>query len=292
MGTGKLTTHLTPRVRWHQANAHGRRQGNKWVKTITADGTEEFKIICQPEYDNPRPKSTIEPNYKAYDILPIPCRKKGTFQFDLEIDTNTDQLKLTIKHRGVSKLGKTERSTELGNVEFDLWVPPGSRCLQIWDCVEDIESKVTVAFAGQQDAEDPNDSEGDEAEEMDIGSGPQKKSTQRARNLRSSLRGPASRIQQAAADVDMDDAVPKEEDQDRGGNPSSAVPLLQTQAGAPQGSGEDVEMGGTEGEEEAADSITVAPMPEEPSQPAQSGGQAAPRGRRRGSRISRGIFAL
>ncbi|KAI7782606.1 hypothetical protein LA080_013094 [Diaporthe eres] len=277
---------------WHYRASMLWARGNKWAKTITTDGTEEFKIICQPEYDNPRPKSTIEPNYKSYDLLPIPCREKGTLQFDLEIDTNTDQLKLTIKHRGLSRLGKTGRLTELGKVEFDLWVPPGSRCLQIWDCVEDIESKVTTAFAGQQDAEDPNDSEDDEAEEMDIDSGPQKKSTQRARNLRSSLRGPASRTQQAAADVDMDAVAPKEEDQDRGGNPSSAVPLLQARAGTPQGSGEDVEMGGMEGEEEAADSITVAPMPEEPSQPAQSVGQAAPRGRRRGSRISRGIFAL
>ncbi|KAK7697196.1 hypothetical protein SLS64_013801 [Diaporthe eres] len=281
---------------WHYRASMLWARGHKWAKTITTDGTEEFKIICQPEYDNPRPKSTIEPNYKSYDLLPIPCRKKGTLQFDLEIDTDTDQLKLTIKHRGLSKLGETGRSTELGKVEFDLWVPPGSRCLQIWDCVEDIESKVTTTFAGQQDAEDTDDSEGDEAEEMDIDSGPQKKSAQSARNLRSSLRsslrGPASRVQQAAADLDMDAVAPKEEDQDLGGNPSSAAPLLQAQAGEPQGSADDVEMGGMEDGEEAADSITVAPMPEEPPQPSRAGGQAAQRRSRRGSRVSRGIFAL
>ncbi|KAG6354006.1 hypothetical protein INS49_004977 [Diaporthe citri] len=277
---------------WHYRASMLWARGNKWAKTITTDGTEKFKVICQPEYDSPRAKSTIEPNYKAYDLLPIPCRTKGILQFDFEIDTDTDQLKLTIKHRRVSKLGKTGRSTELGKVEFDLWVPPGSRCLQIWDCVEDIESKVTTAFAGQQDAEDTDGSEGDEAEEMDIDSGAQEQPIQKARKLRSSLRGSASRGQQAAADVDMDAMAPEEEDQNRGGNSSSAAPLVQAQAGAPQGSAEDVEMGGMEDEEETADTITVAPVPEEPSQPPHTRGQGAPRRRRRGSRVSRGIFAL
>lgn len=176
-------------------------------------------------------------------------------------------------------------------MEFDVWVPPGSRCLQIWDCVEDIESKVTTAFAGQQDAESTDESEGDEAEDTDIESGAEEEPIQQARNPRGRLRGPASRGQQASADVDMDVMAPKEEDQDRGGNPSSAAPLLQPQAGAPQGSAEDVEMGGMEDEEEAADNITVVPVPE-PSQPTHARGQAAQRRSRRGSRVPKGIFAL
>lgn len=288
MGTGNWITHLTPNVPRHLTNAPGRLQGKKWIKTITTDGTEEFKIICQPEYDTPGRRSNIEPNYKAYDLLPIPCRKKGTLQFDFEIDTETDKLKLNIKHRGPSTPGKMVRSSRITGVEFDLWVPPGSRCLQIWDCVEDIERKTTTAFAGEQD---DDGSEDDEAEEMEIDSGAEEKPIQQARNLRSSFRGPASRIQQPAADVDMGAAAPDEMDQDGVGNPFSAASILQAQAGATQGSAEDVEMGGMDDEEEAADNITVAPMPAEPSQPPRTRGHGAPR-RRRGSRISRGIFAL
>lgn len=156
-------------------------------------------------------------------------------------------------------------------MEFDVWVPPGSRCLQIWDCVEDIESKVTTAFAGQQDAEGTDESEGDEAEDRDIESDAEEEPIQQARNPRGRLRGPASRGQQAAADIDMDSMASKEEDQD---------------------SNEDVEMGGMGDDEEMADNITVAPIPEEPPQLSHAGGQAAQRRSRRGSRVPKGIFAL
>lgn len=159
------------------ANSQRHRQGNKWVKTITTNGSEQFKIICQPEFANPGAQSIIEPNFKAYDILPIPCQKRGTLQFDLEIDTDTDKLTLTIKHKKMRRFGKARRFTQLGQVEFDLWVAPGSRCLQIWDCVEDIEAKVAAAFSGHPRPAGNNSAPGgDVAEEMDIDSGPGRQS--------------------------------------------------------------------------------------------------------------------
>lgn len=85
----------------------------------------------------------------AYDLLEIPCRKRGALKFDFEIDLVNDRLKLTVK----KKLGRAKRFSELGAVEFDLWVSPGSRCLQIWDCQEEIEARVAAAFSpGQQQA--------------------------------------------------------------------------------------------------------------------------------------------
>ena len=54
--------------------------------------------------------STIQTNHKAYDVLPVPCRKRGTLQFDFEIDTDTDKMKLTIKHK---KSGRGGRFTEV-----------------------------------------------------------------------------------------------------------------------------------------------------------------------------------
>lgn len=70
------------------------------------------------------------------------------------------------------KSGKTGRSTEIGHVEFDLWVAPGSRCLQIWDCVEDIEAKVAAAFSDHQHPAGNNASSGGQVEEMEVDSGP------------------------------------------------------------------------------------------------------------------------
>lgn len=139
---------------------------------MKTDGSEEFKIICQPEYDSPGAKSIIEPNYKAYDILPIPCQKKGMLRFEFEIDTESDKLMLTVRHRRLLKSRKTRRFTELGRVEFDLWVAPGSRCLQIWDCVEDIEAKIAAAFSGDQQPAGNNASGGGEPEQMEVDSGP------------------------------------------------------------------------------------------------------------------------
>lgn len=283
---------LTPNVPSHNTDACARRQGRKWAKTITTDGTEEFKIICQPEYDNPKPKSFIKPNYKAYDLLPIPCRKQGTLQFDFEIDTETDELKLKVKHRGLLKSGKLGRSTKDMEVAFDLWVPPGSRCLQIWDCVEDIENKVTTAFSGQQQPAGNEQSDGDEAEEMDVDLEAEEQPIKQARNPRRSLRHQASQAPEPGADVDMDAAEPKEEDKYGDGNLFGAAPLLQAQPGPPQQSVADVEMGGMDDSDEIAGSITVAPLPEQPSQSRRGGAQAARRRSRRGSRVSTGIFAL
>lgn len=228
----------------------------------------------------------------AYDLLPIPCRKKGTLQFDLEIDTDTDTLRLAVKHRGLSESGRTGRSTEVGRVEFDLWVPPGSRCLQIWDCVEDIESKVTTAFSEQQQPAVKDESEGDEIQEMKVDSDFEEKPVQQRHHPRRSLRQRVSQAPQPAAAVDVDVKAIKEEDQDNGGNTFSAAPLLQAQGGAPQQSAENVEMGGMEDAEEIADSITVAAMPEEPPQPRHGGAQVALRRSRRGSRVPTGMFAL
>lgn len=67
-------------------------------------------MICQPEYDDPQASSIIGINYRAYDVLPVPCRKKGTLQFDFEIDTDTNEMKLTIKHK---KSGRGGRFTEV-----------------------------------------------------------------------------------------------------------------------------------------------------------------------------------
>lgn len=276
----------------HNTNPYSPRQGRKWPKTITTDGTEEFKIICQPEYDNPRPKSFIEPNYKAYDLLPIPCRKQGTLQFDFEIDTETDKLKLNIRHRGLLKSGKLGRSTKDIKVAFDLWVPPGSRCLQIWDCVEDIENKVTTAFSGQQQPAGNEQSDGHEAEEMEVDSDAEEQPIQPARNPRRSLRHQGVQAPQPDADVDMDAAEPKEEDQYGDGNLFGAAPLLQTEPGPPQQSVDDVEVGGVDDSDETAGSITVAALPEQLSQSRGGGAQAARRRSRRGSRVPTGIFAL
>lgn len=87
---------------------------------------------------------------------------------------------------------------------------------------------------------------------------------------------------------------PSEEDYRQFGRILFNVALrLEAQDGAPQGPDEDVEMGGMEDQEEMADNITVAPTPEEPSQPPPpAGGQAARGGGRRGSRVPSGIFAL
>lgn len=182
-------------------------------------------------------------------------------------------------------------------MEFDLWVPPGSRCLQIWDCVEDIESKVATAFSEQQEPAGHNNSEGNGADEMEVDSATEAEPVQQARTRgRRALRSLGhSSLQglRAAADVDMDDAAPKEEDQDSGGKLfEAAPPLTQAQAGAAQAPAEDVEMGGMDEDDEAAGSITVAPMPEEPPQPPRGGSQVARRRSRRGSRVPEGIFAL
>lgn len=271
------------------ANSAGRQQGKKWARTITTDGTEKFKIVCQPEYNRPRPRSIIEPNYKAYDLLPIPCRKKGTLQFDFEIDTDADKLKLKIKHRAVSRSGKTGRAVEVGSVEFDLWVPPGSRCLQIWDCIEDIERKVAAAFSEQAEPEGEDDADADEDEEMDVDSAAAAQPAQQARSLGRRAR---SQAPEPDDDIDMDEAAPKEEDQDGDGDLLSAAPLHQAEADAPQPPDEDVEMGVVGDADEAADSITVATAPEEPAQPPSRGGQALRRSLRRGSRVAKGMFAV
>jgi hypothetical protein len=76
------------------------------ARTIKTNGTGEFKIICQPEYDGPQARSIIGINYRAYDVLPVPCRKNGTLQFDFEIDTDTDKMKLTIKHKSSGRGGR------------------------------------------------------------------------------------------------------------------------------------------------------------------------------------------
>ncbi|KAL1883218.1 hypothetical protein Daus18300_000276 [Diaporthe australafricana] len=47
---------------------------------------EVFKIICQTDCDGLRSKSTIEPNYKVYDLLPITCRKRGVLQFEFDLN--------------------------------------------------------------------------------------------------------------------------------------------------------------------------------------------------------------
>lgn len=273
------------------AKADRRQQGKKWARTITTDGTEKFKIVCQPDYNRPRPRSIIEPNYKAYDLLPIPCRKKGTLQFDFEIDTDADKLKLKIKHRTVSKSGKTGRAVEVGSVEFDLWVPPGSRCLQIWDCIEDIERKVAAAFSEQAEPEGEDDADADEDEEMDADSGAAVQPAQQARSLGRRAR---SQAPEPDDDVDMGAVAPKEEEEDQDGDGGllSAAPLHQAQADdAPQRPDEDVEMGGMGDADEAADSITVATAPEA-AQPPTRGGQALRRSRRRGSRVPTGMFAV
>lgn len=188
------------------------------------------------------------------------------------------------------KSGKTGRSTELGNVEFDLWVPPGSRCLQIWDCVEDIERKVNTAFSGHEQPADNDGSDGDGAEEMDIDAGAAQRPAQQPRSLRRSLRGRPSQAPQAAADVDMDAIKPKEEDHD--GDLYSAALPLRGPAGAPGAAAEDVAMGGMEDEDGVADSISVAPLAEQPSDHPRGGGQVASRSSRRGSRVPTGMFAL
>lgn len=182
-------------------------------------------------------------------------------------------------------------------MEFDLWVPPGSRCLQIWDCVEDIETKVAAAFSEQQEPAGNNNSEGDGADEMEVDSAAEAEPIQQARTRgRRALRSlghSASQSLRAAADVDTDDEAPKEEDQDSGGTLfGAAPPISQAQAGAAQAAAEDVEMGGMDGDDEAAGNITVAPMPEEPVQPPRGGSQVARCRSRRGSRVPEGIFAL
>lgn len=182
-------------------------------------------------------------------------------------------------------------------MEFDLWVPPGSRCLQIWDCVEDIETKVAAAFSGQQQPAGNNNSEDDGADEMEVDSAAEAEPVQQARTRgRRALRSlghSSSQGPRAAADDDMDDAAPKKEDQDSGGKLfEAAPPVPQAQAGAAQAPAEDVEMGGMDEDDEAAGSITVAPMPDEPIQPPHRGNQTVRRRSRRGSRVPEGIFAL
>lgn len=183
-------------------------------------------------------------------------------------------------------------------MEFDLWVPPGSRCLQIWDCVEDIKSKVAAAFSEQQEpAGNNNNSEDDGADEMEVDSAAEAEPVQQARTRgrralrslgRSSLQG-----LRAAVHDDMNNTAPKEEDQDSGGKLfDAAPPIPQAQAGAAQAPAEDVEMGGMDEDDEAAGSITVAPMPDEPIQPPHRGNQTVRRRSRRGSRVPEGIFAL
>lgn len=160
---------------WLLANYFGRRQGKKWIRTKRTDGSEEFKIVCQPEFNDPGAKSIIELNHRAYDILPIPCQKKGELQFNFEIDTENDKLMLIIKHRKLrrSRNGRfTGRFTQLAHVEFDLWVAPGSRCLHIWDCVEDIEAKVAAAFSGHPRPAANNAPGGEVADEMEVDSDP------------------------------------------------------------------------------------------------------------------------
>lgn len=74
-----------------------------------------------------------------------------------------------------------------------------------------------------------------------------------------------------------------------------AAPFLQAQPGALSlPSPEDVDMGGMEDAEEIADSITLASVSGEVSQPhhGQGGSQAALRRRQCGSRVPTGIFAL
>lgn len=182
-------------------------------------------------------------------------------------------------------------------MEFDLWVPPGSRCLQIWDCVEDIESKVAAAFSEQQEPAGNNNLEGNGADEMEVDPAAEAEPVQQARTRgRRALRGlrrSSSQGLRAAADDDMDDAAPKEEDHDSGGELfGAATPPPQAQAGVAQASVEDVDMGGMDGDEGAAGNITVAPMPEAPPQPPHVVGQAARRRSRRGSHVPEGIFAL
>ncbi|KAJ0115751.1 hypothetical protein J7T55_010574 [Diaporthe amygdali] len=271
---------------YYQANLLWAR-GNKWARFVTTDGTEEFKIICQPEYNSPRSKSTIEPNYKAYDLLPIPCRERGILQFELDLNTETDTLSLTVKHRAQTESGKTQRSTQLGHVEFDLWVPPGSRCLQIWDCVEDIKSKVTAAFAGQQEPAGNNALDGTRTGEMEVELGHAEEPAQSARSLRRSLRNRPPQPPRAETDMDVD-IMALDEDQDV--DVSMLGTALPPQAEAPQPSSGDVEMGGTQDAEEFAGSINVA-SPMQLSQPTREV-QSERHRRRRGSRVPTGIFAL
>lgn len=182
-------------------------------------------------------------------------------------------------------------------MEFDLWVPPGSRCLQIWDCVEDIESKVAAAFSEQQEPAGNKNSDDDGSDEMEVDSAAEAEPVQQARTRgRRALRSlghSASQGLRAAAGDDMDDAAPEEEDQDsRVKLFGAAPPPPQVQAEAAQAPVEDVEMGGMDEDDEAAGSITVAPMPEEPLQPPHRGNKAARRRSRRGSRVPEGILAV
>ncbi|KAG8167379.1 hypothetical protein KVR01_003068 [Diaporthe batatas] len=124
-------------------------QGRKWTRTVKSDGSQDFKVICQPEFDNPQDDSVIDTDYRAYDLLQIPCRKRGKLRFEFDINLASDTLELTVK----KKLGRAKRFTELGTVQFSLWVPPGSRTLQIWECEEEIKARVAAAFPdGQQPA--------------------------------------------------------------------------------------------------------------------------------------------
>ncbi|POS76994.1 hypothetical protein DHEL01_v204613 [Diaporthe helianthi] len=131
-------------------------RGQKWTRTVKADGYQHFKVICQPEFVNPQAGSVIDTDYRAYDILRIPCRKRGMLKFEFEIDLANDRLELTVKKR----LGRAKRFTELGTVRFNLWVPPGSRTLQIWEDEDQIKAIVAAAFSpGQEPVEFDDDVE-------------------------------------------------------------------------------------------------------------------------------------
>jgi hypothetical protein len=114
------------------------------IKTLKTNGSEDFKVVCQPDYRGDPAGPSFEINFKAYDLLPVPCRKRGTLQFEFELDTDSEQIMLTVRHRKAARGG---RYTELGRVEFNLWVPPGSRTLQIWESNEEIEARVNGAFS-------------------------------------------------------------------------------------------------------------------------------------------------
>lgn len=153
--------------------------------------------------------------------------------------------------------------------------------------MEDIESKVSAAFAGQQAPTGNNASDGNGTDEMEVELGHAVEPAQSARSLRRSLRNRPPQLPRAETDMDVD-IMALDEDQDIDG--SILDTALASQAEAPQPSSEDIEMGGTQDAEEVAGSISVA-SPVQPSQPTREA-QTGRRHGRQGSRVPTGIFAL